>query len=106
MEMKHAEKKQDDQLDLWEVFTQESDNAPHTHAGSIRAADSEHAIQNARDVFARRGVIRSIWVVKSDLINASSPEDADSMFDTIPEKMYRHPQFYRHTLDDELWNKK
>lgn len=94
-----------DQLDLWEVFIQESDNAPHQHAGSIRAADAENAIQNARDVFARRGKIKSLWVVKSVQIISTTPADSQSFFDQTSDKVYRHPQFYKHTLDDELWKK-
>jgi len=94
-----------DQLDLWEVFIQESDNSPHQHAGSIRAADAENAIQNARDVFARRGKPKNMWVVKSEYIIATKPEDISSFFDQASDKVYRHPQFYKHTLDDELWKK-
>lgn len=94
-----------DQWDLWEVFLQESDNAPHQHAGSIRASDAELALQNARDVFARRGKVKNLWVVKSENITASRPEDASSFFDPTADKVYRHPQFYQYTLDDELWKK-
>lgn len=94
-----------DQGDLWEVFIQEEDNAPHTHAGSIRAMDAEMAIQNARDVFARRGKIKSMWVVKSEHIKATSSEDTATFFDPTSDKIYRHSQFYKHTLDDELWKK-
>jgi ring-1,2-phenylacetyl-CoA epoxidase subunit PaaB len=43
------------QWDLWEVFTQEGQGAPHEHAGSVHATTAEHAMQNARDVYARRG---------------------------------------------------
>lgn len=96
---------QNDQLDLWEVFIQESDNSPHQHAGSIRAADPENALQNARDVFGRRGKIKNIWVVKSENIIASTLEDIPSFFEPTSDKIYRHPQFYKHTLDDELWKK-
>jgi ring-1,2-phenylacetyl-CoA epoxidase subunit PaaB len=97
--------KLNDQWDLWEVFIQESDNAPHVHAGSIRAADPENALQNARDVFARRGKVKNVWVVRSEHIVASTPSDVASFFDPTSDKVYRHPQFYRHTLDDELWKK-
>lgn len=101
-----AETNQHDQLDLWEVFIQEEDNAPHTHAGSIRASDPDMAIQNARDVFARRGKVKSVWVVKSEHIKATTPDDVAPFFDPASDKIYRHTQFYRHTLDDELWKKR
>ena len=97
--------KSNDQWDLWEVFVQESDNAPHLHAGSIRAADPENALQNARDVFARRGKVKNVWVVRTEHIVASTPADVPSFFDPTLDKAYRHPQFYRNTLDDELWKK-
>ncbi len=96
---------ENDQGDLWEVFIQEEDNTPHTHAGSIRAIDPEMAIQNARDVFARRGKIKNIWVVKSEHIKATTPGDTGSFFDPTSDKIYRHTQFYKYTLDDELWKK-
>lgn len=95
-----------DQGDLWEVFIQEEDNAPHSHAGSIRAADAEMALQNARDVFARRGKIRNLWVVLSRHIVSTAPEDNASFFEPTGDKVYRHSQFYKQTLDDELWKKK
>ena len=64
-----------DELPLWEVFTQAKDGAPHEHAGSVHAADAELALQNARDVYSRRGEAVSIWVVPSAAIVASSPEE-------------------------------
>ncbi len=95
----------DDQWDLWEVFLQESQNEPHSHAGSIRAADAENALQNARDLFARRGNVKSLWVVRSRDITATTPDDTVPFFEPTPDKVYRHPQFYSYTLPDELWKK-
>lgn len=85
----------DTQLELYEVFVQEKSAAPHVHVGSVRAADGEMALQNARDVFARRERLLSLWVVPSNAISATTPEDSPSFFDPAPEKIYRHPQFYR-----------
>jgi len=84
-----------DQGPLWEVFTQEKDGAPHEHAGSVHATDAELALQNARDVYARRGKVLSIWVVPSGAIVASSPGERGPFFDPADDKPYRHPQFYR-----------
>ena len=83
------------QWDLWEVFTQEGEGAPHEHAGSVHAATAEHAIQNARDVYARRGRVVSLWVVPAGAIVASAPSDSGPFFDPGNDKAYRHPQFYR-----------
>lgn len=81
---------------LWEVFVQEgSEGEPHQHAGSLHAADRELAIQNARDVYARRGKVRSIWVVPALSITATSPADVGAFFDPAEDKVYRHPQFYK-----------
>lgn len=84
-----------DELTLWEVFTQASDGTPHEHAGSLHAADAEMALQNARDVYSRRGGVVSIWVVPSDAITASQPDQNGALFDPAKDKIYRHPQFYR-----------
>jgi ring-1,2-phenylacetyl-CoA epoxidase subunit PaaB len=84
-----------DELPLWEVFTQAKDGAPHEHAGSVHAADAELALQSARDVYARRGGVVSVWVVPSAAIVASSPEEQGPFFDPADDKPYRHPQFYR-----------
>ncbi len=85
----------DSQWQLWEVFTQEAQGAPHEHAGSVRATDAGHAIQNARDVYARRGKVLSMWVVPTAAISATSPADAEPFFDPAADKPYRHPHFYK-----------
>ena len=81
--------------DLWEVFVQDEEGAPHVHAGSVHAADRELALQNARDLFARRGKVTSLWVVPSSEISASEPADRPSFFEPADHKIYRHPQFYK-----------
>jgi ring-1,2-phenylacetyl-CoA epoxidase subunit PaaB len=85
----------DGQWALWEVFTQEAAGAPHQHAGSVHATDAEHALQNARDVYARRGEALSIWVVPASMVTASTPADMGPFFDPGNDKAYRHPQFYK-----------
>jgi ring-1,2-phenylacetyl-CoA epoxidase subunit PaaB len=84
-----------DQWPLWEVFTQPKDGSPYEHAGSVHAPDAELALQNARDVYTRRGEAVSIWVVPSTAIVASSPSDSGPFFDPADDKPYRHPQFYK-----------
>ena len=85
----------DSQWPLWEVFPQPAGGAPHEHAGSVHAVDAESALQNARDVYARRGEAVSIWVVPTARITASTPEDEGPFFDPGNDKPYRHPQFYK-----------
>jgi ring-1,2-phenylacetyl-CoA epoxidase subunit PaaB len=80
---------------LWEVFTQAEGGKPFEHAGSVHAADAEMALQNARDVYARRGEAVNLWVVPSNAITASTPEDMGPFFEPGNDKPYRHPQFYK-----------
>lgn len=79
---------------LWEVFIRSKQGLSHKHVGSLRAADSEMAIENARDVYTRRLEGVSIWVVESKLIAASDPKDSDAFFEPAEDKIYRHPTFY------------
>jgi ring-1,2-phenylacetyl-CoA epoxidase subunit PaaB len=85
----------DGQWELWEVFTQEEQGAPHEHAGSVRATDAAHALQNARDVYGRRGKVISMWVVPTGAVAATSPSDAGPYFDPMNERPYVHPHFYK-----------
>lgn len=85
----------DGQWQLWEVFTQEAQGAPHEHAGSVRATDAGHALQNARDVYGRRGKVISMWVVPTGAIAATTPSDAGPFFDPANERAYVHPHFYK-----------
>ena len=84
----------DNQGPLWEVFVQSKPGQPHKHCGSLHAADAEMALQNARDVYTRRGEGTNLWVVEAIHISASSPEDIGPFFDPSNEKVYRHPTFY------------
>jgi ring-1,2-phenylacetyl-CoA epoxidase subunit PaaB len=79
---------------LWEVFIRPRRGLSHGHVGSLHAPDAELALQNARDVFTRRGEGVSIWVVASAAVHASSPEEKDAWFDAAADKPYRHPTFY------------
>ena len=81
---------------LYEVFLRPRNGLSHKHVGSLHAVDDEMALQNARDVYTRRGEALSIWVIPSKAIIASEPADRDSMLEpSDPErKPYRHPTFY------------
>lgn len=79
----------------WEVFTQKRSGAPHEHAGSVKAPDKEMALLNARDVYSRRNEAVNIWVVPSQEIIASTPEDVGPFFDPANDKIYRSPNFYK-----------
>ena len=81
-------------MPLWEVFIRNRSGLPHKHAGSVHAVDAAMALQNARDVYTRRGEGLSIWVVPSAVITASDPAEQDMMFEPTASKIYRHPSFY------------
>jgi ring-1,2-phenylacetyl-CoA epoxidase subunit PaaB len=87
--------KMNKQATIWEVFIQSKNGLAHKHAGNVHAEDKEMALQNARDLYTRRNEGSCIWVVKSEHIVSSVPEDAESFFDPANDKVYRHPTFYK-----------
>jgi ring-1,2-phenylacetyl-CoA epoxidase subunit PaaB len=89
-----SNKQTNEQWPLWEIFIQSKAGLSHKHAGSLHAPDAEIAIQNARDVYTRRGEGVSIWVVESKNMFASAPEDEEAFFNPANDKIYRHPTFY------------
>lgn len=66
---------------LWEVFVRSRRGLSHTHAYSLHAPDAEMALRNARDLYTRRSEGVSIWVVPSNRITASSPDEKDTFFE-------------------------
>ena len=85
---------------LWEVFVRPRRGLSHGHVGSLHAPDAQMALQNARDLYTRRGEGVSIWVVPAAQIIASSPDEKDSFFEPAADKIYRHPTFY--DIPDEV----
>jgi ring-1,2-phenylacetyl-CoA epoxidase subunit PaaB len=85
----------DSQGALWEVFVQRKSGQPFVHCGSLHAFDKEMALQNARDLYTRRGEGNALWVVPSSAIVSSTPEDIGSFFEPSNDKVYRHPTFYQ-----------
>ena len=85
---------------LWEIFIRSKQGLDHKHAGSLHAADAQMAIENARDVYTRRMEGVSIWAIESKYIHASSPDEAEQLYEPANDKVYRHPTFY--DLPDEV----
>lgn len=83
-----------DEWPLWEVFVRARRGLSHVHVGSLHAADAEHALHNARDLYTRRSEGVSVWVVPAASITASAPDDREVFFDPADDKVYRHPTFY------------
>jgi ring-1,2-phenylacetyl-CoA epoxidase subunit PaaB len=78
----------------WEVFVRNKRGLDHVHVGSVLAPDSELALLGARDVYTRRAEGVSLWVVRSDDIIASHPEDAPSFYLPGQSKKLRHATSY------------
>ena len=79
---------------VWEVFVQKKAGLPFKHVGSVHAYDKKMAVQNARDLYTRRGEGRELWVVPADAIASVPLDEADAFFDPGEDKIYRHPTFY------------
>ncbi len=79
---------------LFEVFVRAKRGLNHVHVGSLRAADHEMALRNARDLYTRRNEGVSIWAVRSSDVAASAPEDKEPFFAPSGDKVYRHPTHY------------
>ena len=73
---------------MWEVFVRARRGISHVHIGSLHAPDPRTALQNARDVYTRRGEGISIWVVPSAEVHAFEPEAAADYVEAN-EKVYR-----------------
>lgn len=84
----------------YEVFLRAKRGLNHVHVGSIHAADDVMALYHARDLFTRRNEGVSIWVVRSDHLRASSPDEKDPFFAPSGDKVYRHPTFY--SIPDDI----
>jgi ring-1,2-phenylacetyl-CoA epoxidase subunit PaaB len=84
---------------MWEVFVRAKRGISHVHIGSLHAADAETALENARDVYTRRGEGVSVWVVRSTEIHAFEPEAA-AEYVAANEKVYRLATTY--DIPDEV----
>ena len=79
---------------LFEVFVRGKRGLNHVHVGSLHAADADMALHHARDLYTRRNEGVSIWVVRSDDVAASSPDEKETFFAPSGDKVYRHPTYY------------
>jgi len=69
----------DTQWPRYHVFHQEGPDQPHINSGSVHATDAEMALQNARDVFARRPDCVSLWVVPAAEIHSLTADELEHM---------------------------
>ncbi len=78
----------------WEVFVRSEAGLAHKHVGSLHAADARMALEHARDLYTRRNEGVSIWVVKSENVHATDPQESDEFFGPSEDKTYRFPTSY------------
>ncbi|MBL1098520.1 1,2-phenylacetyl-CoA epoxidase subunit PaaB [Streptomyces coffeae] len=78
----------------WEVFIRPRRGLAHQHVGSVHGADADMALANARDLYTRRGETVSLWVVRSDHVRASAPDEKGPLFANAEHKPFRHPEHY------------
>jgi len=62
----------DTQWPRYYVFEKANEDTRHQYVGTVHAPDPELALQNARDVFARRPSQISIWVVRSEYLSSKT----------------------------------
>ncbi|MFQ5398775.1 MAG: phenylacetic acid degradation protein [Anaerolineae bacterium] len=67
----------DTQWPRYEVFKQDRPDQPHRSIGTVHAPDAEMALLNARDVFVRRPICHSMWVVREDAIFSKTAEELE-----------------------------
>ncbi|WP_221585150.1 1,2-phenylacetyl-CoA epoxidase subunit PaaB [Microbacterium sp. G2-8] len=79
---------------LWEVFVRANRGLSHVHVGSLHAPDETMALQNARDLYTRRGEGVSIWVVPAAAITTTDPDAKGEFFTSPAGKNYRHATYY------------
>jgi ring-1,2-phenylacetyl-CoA epoxidase subunit PaaB len=65
----------DTQWPRWEVFKQDSPSRPHQAIGTVHAADAEHALLTARNVFVRRPSAVSLWVAPAERVLVVTQEE-------------------------------
>jgi len=85
----------DNQGISWEVFIQSKPGLAHKHVGNLHAMDKEMALLNARDLYTRRQEGTCIWVVPTEHVVSSTPEDSGAFFDPMDDKIYRQPTHYK-----------
>jgi ring-1,2-phenylacetyl-CoA epoxidase subunit PaaB len=78
----------------YEVFHQDKRGKQVVHVGIVHAPGPEMALVFAKEQYARRKFTSNLWVVKSSEVYTYAHEDED-IFETVPEKTFREPGFYK-----------
>lgn len=76
----------DTQWPRYYVFEQPDEQGPLIHAGSVHAPDREMALLTARDIFGRRPMRTTMWVVRDRNIFSKTREEIDQRNPLVREK--------------------
>ncbi len=90
--MKPSESDKD--WELWEVFVRSQKGLAHRHVGSLQAANHLMALQFARDLYCRRGEVKSVWVVPSREVYAAHPDKSNISYEAGSTNRFRDPETY------------
>lgn len=66
----------------------------HVHAGTVIANDPADAISVAKNKFNAEKIIYNAWVIRTDRIRFTTPEEMD-LWTTLPEKKFRDAAEYK-----------
>lgn len=78
----------------FEIFHLKKRGKAHVHAGTVRSASAEEALQQAKAAFGEQRPVVNVWVVRSADVLRSDEADRD-MWTTTPEKKYRDAIAYK-----------
>ncbi|MGK7391718.1 MAG: phenylacetic acid degradation b [Candidatus Cyclobacteriaceae bacterium M2_1C_046] len=79
-----VKKKELDQFETYEVFTQLKEKQPLNHAGIVHSPDLEMAFILAKEQYSRRLMCAGLAVVRTDHVHVSAYTDGDkNAYDTI-----------------------
>jgi ring-1,2-phenylacetyl-CoA epoxidase subunit PaaB len=92
--IQEGESQTNSHLPTWEVFHQDKRGKQPVHVGIVHASSPEMALVFAKEQYARRGKTTNLWVVKTSDVYTFPMEDED-IFETVPEKTFRDPAFYK-----------
>ena len=78
----------------YEIFHLIKRGKQHKHMGPVQATSYEHAMQQAKAVYADGKPVLNIWVVRTEHIRFTDQEEQD-LWITLGEKMYRDAISYK-----------
>ncbi|GAB4396889.1 MAG: hypothetical protein OHK0052_18670 [Anaerolineales bacterium] len=73
-------------MQTYYIFLQETENSAFENVGSVHAVDAEMALQNGRDVYARRVPCFALWAVPADAVLMRTQQQLAAEPLTVPQK--------------------